>query len=77
MLEFLAQNWEVIAGFVLSIGLIALYLNKLRTLLREAAELFIEIDNSLADGKLSKDEVVRIKKESLEVWTAIKAFAKK
>ena len=77
MLDFLTQNWEMILGFVLSIGLITLYLNKLRVLLRQVAELLIAFDNAFADSKLSREELEGIKKEALEVWDAVKAFAKK
>jgi hypothetical protein len=75
--NLIQNNWETIAAFVLGIGLVSIYLIKIRTLLRQAAELFIALDNAFADSKVSKEEVESIKKEVADVWDAIKAFAKK
>ncbi len=77
MLEWLSSNWDVILGFVLGIGIVSLYVNKLRTLLRQVAELFIAFDNALSDSSISKEEVVLLKKEFQDVWDAVKAFISK
>jgi len=77
ILDFLWNNIEIILGFVLSIGVIGLYANKLRGLLRQVAELFIAIDDGLADGKLNQSEILKIKNEALDVWNEIKGFGKK
>lgn len=77
MLEWLSSNWDVILGFVLGIGLVSIYVGKLRNLLRQIAELFIVLDNAFADSKVSKEEVDAVKKEASEVWDAVKAFAAK
>ncbi len=77
ILNFLWNNIEIILGFVLSIGVVGLYANKLRGLLRQVAELFIAIDDGLADGKLNQSEILKIKNEALDVWNEIKGFGKK
>ncbi len=73
----LSNNWETILGFVLGIGLVSIYLGKIRILLRQIAELLIILDNAFADSKVSKEEVVEIKKEFADVWNAVKSFAAK
>ena len=75
------MNWQTIllsaAGFILGISVVANYAIKLRSLLREGAEVLIAVDDLLMDGKVTPEEVTRLKKEALDVWVAVKAFAKK
>lgn len=75
--NLLSNNWETILGFVLGIGLVSIYLAKIRILLRQVAELLIAFDNAFADSKLSKEEMEGIKKEAIDVWNAVKSFAVK
>jgi len=75
--NLVGNNWEVIFGFVLGVGIISVYLQKLRLLLREAAQLFLDFDKAFEDGKVSKEEMELIKKSASELWIAIKAFGKK
>jgi len=77
MWDLIWNNIEIISGFILSVGLVALYAAKLRKLLKEAAELFLTFDKAMVDGKLDKQEIIKIKSEALDVWNAIKNFAKK
>jgi len=64
-------------GIALGITVISIYVNKLRTLLVQAAELLIAVDKMLEDGKVSTEEVAKIVLESKDVWNAVKAFGKK
>ena len=75
--NLIVDNLGYITGAVLSLGVIALYLGKLRKLLREIAELLIDFDKAFEDGKVSKEELEIIKKDGLEVWDAVKQFAVK
>lgn len=77
ILNFLWNNaWEI-TGFILGIGFIGVFAAKFRNLLRQAAEVFIAIDDALADSKISKEEIEKIKKEALDVWDAVKQFKSK
>lgn len=75
--NLIAENWEYIVGLILSISLVVFYIQKLRTLLREIAELFIDIDKALEDKKIEKEEIAKIKQDAIEVWNAVLAFVKK
>jgi len=76
VLGLLGQYWQEIVAFILGIGVVALYAEKFRALLREMAEVLIALDDILIDGKVTEDEVLRIKKEAIDVWEAIKKFKK-
>lgn len=77
ILDFLWNNaWEI-TGFILGIGFIGIFATKFRNLLRQAAEVFLAIDDALADNKVSKEEIAKIKKEALDVWEAVKQFKSK
>ena len=65
------------ASIALGVGIIGKYVLKLRNLIKEAAEVFVVLDKMLADNNITLAEVVELKNESIDVWTAIKAFGKK
>lgn len=75
--NFILDNAGLFSGFLLSIGVVALWAGKLRNLLRQVAELFIAFDDGLADGKLDKNEILKLRNEFSDVWNAIKGFGKK
>lgn len=75
--NLIADNWEYLIGLVLAIGVVSMYLVKLRGLLREVAELFIDFDKAFEDNKISKAELLKLKQDAIEVWNAVKAFVKK
>lgn len=59
----------IISG-VLGIGGagLALWVKKIRNTLKEAAELFIAIDNALEDNTIGPDEAKRIAKEATDIY---------
>lgn len=65
----------VAVTFVLSFVLP--YVIKARNVLKEAAEVFIKLDEALEDNKITAEEITSIKKESRDVWIAVQAFGKK
>jgi hypothetical protein len=75
--NFILDNAGLLSGFILSIGVVGLWAGKLRNLLRQVAELFIAFDEGLADGKLDKNEILKLRNEFSDVWNAIKGFGKK
>lgn len=75
--NFIVDNLGYISSFILTLGIVALYANKLRVLLRETATFFLAIDKALDDGKLDKEEILLLKNEVSHVWDAVKSFGKK
>ncbi len=62
---------------VLVIPVVLKYFNKARNLVTQIAEVLVAVDKMLEDNKVTKEEIVKIKNESIDVWDAIKAFGKK
>ena len=75
--DLIAKYLGEITAFIFGLGIVAGYYRKFKKLIREVAELFNAIDEANADGRLDAAEVVRIKNESIDVWNAVKSFAKK
>ncbi len=76
-MDWLLDNISLISGFILSIGIIAFYGNKILAVLKETAELLQVTANAFANAKLTKEEIAAIIKEAKEVVAAIKAVTKK
>ena len=72
-MEFLLSLVPIIAG----VGIIGMYIGKIRSLLKEIAEVLVSVDEMMADNQVTKEELAKVKKEAIDVWTAVKAFAKK
>ena len=62
---------------VLVIPVVLVYFNKSRDLVKQIAEVLVAVDEMLDDNKVTKEEIIKIKNESVDVWNAIKAFGKK
>lgn len=73
-MEFILDNIEVISGFILSLGFLSGWLIKVKSAVKELAELLTVVSQALSDGKLTKDEVNLIIKESKDI---INLFSKK
>ena len=65
-----------IVPLIAGIAVVGKIIGNLRALLREAADVLDCIDAALEDKNITKEEIGLIKKESLEVWAAIKDFGK-
>ena len=62
--------------YILGIGIVAAVIDNTRKLLREIADVLVVVDEALADKNITKEEIIMIKKESIDVWEAVKAFGK-
>ena len=73
-MEFILENIELISGFILSLGFVSGWLVKVKGAVKELAELLSTVNKALSDGKLTKDEINLIIKESKDI---INLFSKK
>lgn len=62
---------------VASISVVAVYIKKIRTLIVEVSDVLHAVDSMMDDNRITKEEITKIKNESIDVWNAIKAFKKK
>ena len=67
------MSLEIILSIVtglLGIGstVLAVYVRKFRNTLKEAAELFLAINDALEDNAISQEEAKRISKEAVDIY---------
>ena len=62
---------------ILSIGVVTAYVVKVSAVLKEVGEVIDAVIEAVADGKILKEEVQNIAKESKDVIPALKALLNK
>ena len=58
---------EVVSGFLLGLAVVAPFVLKIKSVLKEVGQLLTEIAEGLEDGKITKSEIDEVVKEALDV----------
>ena len=67
VLDLVLNNLDVIISFALGLGILAPFVLKGKTVIKELTELFVAVNDALKDDKLSKEEIASIVKEAGDV----------
>lgn len=76
-MDWIVNNIVLLSGFILSIGIVAYYADKIVILLKEVAEALQVTASAFADNKITKDEIDSITKEWKDAATALQNVLKK